>query len=382
MSTTTYTLTELIASKTQAEVAAEIKQSMSDDGGLPISLMGSSHVPVVTAEATARAMENLYLAISVAATAGLLELVGKEDLTLWAWNFYQLERIGTEFTQGKIKLEDSADTGPYTITPGQLWIKAPNGLLYSNTDGGTLVLGGILTLTFKAKEAGAKYNAVDINTSGWSFTASPLSGVSITNPPVDDTNDWITVQGRDEESDDSLKSRCRTRWPTIGFGTTADAWQYYAKKANSSVTRTKIITNPDGRPGVTRVVIAGVDGALSDDIVADVQEQLNPIATNCTSVEVISAVNREINLTGTVRVLTDSYVSIVEDQLSQTVDTVQGAIGIGGKVYMSPITCAIQDIQKDLKAVVSVELSSMATIELAATEAAKITTTGMTVQVI
>ncbi len=371
-------LEELLVPKTVEETVENITTIMGEKG-LPIGSYDSGSLPTVTTGALSVVLEDLFQAVAVAAASRVLEKSSGADLMSLAFDLYLTERIPSEFTQGQLLLEDSSSTGPYTIAAGDLRVQSANGLQYSNIDGGTLVLDGALILTFKAAEAGPTYNGVDTDTAGWSFVSNPLPGVTISNPAVDDSTSWITIAGRNEEEDAPLKERCRARWPSIGFGTTAEAWVRYAKKANASVTRVKVITNPGGAPGVTQLVIAGTDGAVSSEIVDDVQEQLEPLATNCTSVEVISAVNREITLLGTVKVLSSGYIEPVEDKLPIVLDEEENKLGIGSIVYMSPLICAIQGIDSDIGAVVSVELDDYVAIELEPTEVAKIISTSLEV---
>lgn len=348
------TFQELISTSTQAEIQAEIEAECLA-AGLPVSSWTAGHVPKVLIAAFAKILEDIYLQKSIIAKLMLLDTSSGDGLSLLAFNTYGLDRISADFTEGVVVLSDAGGQGPYSIVANRHTIQAPNGLKYFNTTSGTLTRSGTLAVTWKAWEAGKNYNSVN-NNSTWKFTVAPLAGVTLSNPAVGATGTWITKQGRDEESDELLRERCRDKWPTSGLGMTADAWEFHAKAASTSVTRVKVVTNPGSVAGLTRVLIAGVDGELSEEIVSDVDDILQPKKTICTTLEVVSADNRSVAILGTVYVKA-AYLATVQDYVygSDSVDSVlksyQEEIPIGGTVYESRVTCALQDILKDVKAV-------------------------------
>lgn len=111
---------------------------------------------------------------------------------LLANNFYNRQRGEALQTEGFALLTAAGTAGPYTILPGQVFASSANGqYVFTNTTGGTLARGGVLTLTMRAMGAGSAYNQVEsigIGGSGFWLTAliaPTLAGVAITNPLQD-----------------------------------------------------------------------------------------------------------------------------------------------------------------------------------------------------
>ena len=86
------------------------------------------------------------------------------------------------------------------------------------------------------------------------------------------TSAWIIQEGRDEESDDSLRTRCKARWGILGAGT-RDAFLTWAKEADPKVQKVAVYSNYlNGTPkaGAVTVYIAGINTALDPTTVTNV----------------------------------------------------------------------------------------------------------------
>src|SRR5690606_40345175 len=95
-----------------------------------------------------------------------------------------------------------------------------------------------------------------------------LPGVTGSNPPCSDGT-WSTVQGANEECDDSLRMRCRGKWTTIAAQPPLDTYSLWALKASNEVRRVSVDDrNPLG-PGSLVVYLAGDDGPVSAEAVED-----------------------------------------------------------------------------------------------------------------
>lgn len=83
---------------------------------------------------------------------------------------------------------------------------------------------------------------------------------------------WITQEGRDEESDDSLRARCKAKWGILGAGV-ADAFTTWAREADPKVQKVAVYSNYlNGTPkaGAVTVYIAGLNSALDPTTVLNV----------------------------------------------------------------------------------------------------------------
>lgn len=86
------------------------------------------------------------------------------------------------------------------------------------------------------------------------------------------TSAWIIQEGRDLESDDSLRARCKARWGILGAGT-RDAFMTWAREADPKVQKVVVYSNYlNGTPkaGAVTVYIAGINSALDALTVSNV----------------------------------------------------------------------------------------------------------------
>lgn len=91
------------------------------------------------------------------------------------------------------------------------------------------------------------------------------------------TSAWITQEGRDEETDDSLRARCKARWGILGAGT-RDAFTTWAREADPKVQKVVVYSNYlNGTPkaGAVTVYISGINSALDNFTVAIVNNYIN-----------------------------------------------------------------------------------------------------------
>ena len=188
------------------------------------------------------------------------------DLVALGW-FQELRREAIP-TEGRMVLTEFADDSLHVIQPGELAAvfgpELADPLRYVNIDGGTLPKGGSLALTFRAEAPGARYN---VPPSTISFLNTPLQGVRISNPAEPSTGTWITRAGADEESDPSLRAKCRDKWGSLGAGGNLAAVRYRIRKAAElfglSVSRFRVRDdNPNG-PGSVDVYLANPAGPAS-----------------------------------------------------------------------------------------------------------------------
>lgn len=89
---------------------------------------------------------------------------------------------------------------------------------------------------------------------------------------------WITTEGRNEELDDSVRSRCKKRWAITGMGT-RDAFETWAREASTAVAKVAIYANQlNGVPkaGAVTIYLAGLNGGVSSSVVTDVYNYILP----------------------------------------------------------------------------------------------------------
>jgi len=230
--------------------------------GLPATSWQSGSVPRTLLAAEAEWLSDLGVAIQNVAKGGWLDDAEGDWLTLLAWNLFQVERAPATFTIGRITLTDSANAGPFTIDPNSIVVADGSRSLrfqYSEDTTYSLALGGSVSILVQAESAGAAYN---LGAAAVSVLLTALPGVSVTNAV-----DWITQQGKDEESDASLRARCRARWSTLGTGSNEDAYLYWARSV-PGVTDARVVSDP--ATGIVTVYVRGPAGPAGAGVVAAV----------------------------------------------------------------------------------------------------------------
>lgn len=201
-------------------------------------------------------------------------------------------------------------------------------------------------LTFGAAQAtGGAMNDVD-------GTGLDLAFVNGTAPSFiagdyytfDSSGTWYTTQGADEESDASLRQRCKARWPDLSDTPTDDVYTAMCKVASASVTKARVANNMSTAAQVD-ITIAGPNGTVSGAVVSDVQDYIDARQA-FTDVPVVAAAGTmAITLAGaTVRVLAAQLVN-AQARAQANVQTYLGTVGIGDgstvKVRISQLVEAI-----------------------------------------
>jgi len=100
----------------------------------------------------------------------------------------------------------------------------------------------------------------------------PLGFSSTSDTVAVGSSGWIIQEGRDLESDDSLRARCKARWGILGAGT-RDAFITWAREADPKVQKVVVYSNYlNGTPkaGAVTVYIAGINSALDSITTANV----------------------------------------------------------------------------------------------------------------
>ena len=84
---------------------------------------------------------------------------------------------------------------------------------------------------------------------------------------------WITIQGRDIETDTALRLRDQERWSSIGNINNANIYQLLAKEASEQVTSVTVLT--DGYvDNKVNIIVSGQGGVLPGDVINSIQQYL------------------------------------------------------------------------------------------------------------
>lgn len=275
------TFDELMVPITRDQFVESMLQILADLG-LPTTAWQELSAVREFIYATANSDAILSDSITPAARAGLLDYAEGQWLTLTADQEYDVERIVSTFATGDIRLTES-DGDPHTFAAGDVRVlNETTGKTYTNTEGGTLTANGTLDLAFIADEPGSTSDLVS------GQTLSLLTAIPGVAPSY-----VADLLGQDEETDQSVRDRCRDSMAKASPNGPAAAYDYYAKSALRpdgtavGVTRTKRV---EANATVT-LYCADADGGISAPDVAIVQDviDLNVVPTGFTAIVVAAS---------------------------------------------------------------------------------------------
>jgi uncharacterized phage protein gp47/JayE len=308
-------------------------------------------------KAFARAIANISTSIKTITEGGLLSLSTGDWLTLLASEWYSIERNLATFAKGKIAITVGAGAGPYTISPNQLIVfetATTRRFISTNTVSFDLPAGpSVTSVEFQAESSGSAYNA-PIG-SALDF-ATPLPGVTAAFQDLG-SGSWLTQNGTDDEADETLRERCRTKWALLGINKPADAYAYLALNTpgvGTPVSKTYIDdSNPRG-PGTIDIYIASNAGPLPTADETLVRNYIISLQSPTADVEVNNATTQGVTITVTIY-FRGTFATTVTAAASDAVRTLIQNLPIGGTMYISQL---LEDLM-GIDGVVNIPLSTL-----------------------
>lgn len=255
-----------------------------------------------------------------------------EWLALKSRSDFDNEPIAAVATRVKMTITDPNSIGPQTIVISQLVAKDQDSATYRNIDGGTVTLGGSLTLNFDAEVPG-RSNPVSLE------LVTPLAGftsfIAITDP--------IVRPGTAAESDERLRVRNRTKWATQAYAEPQDAYIGWALAASASITRAFVDDlNPRG-PGTLDIYVAGPTGPVPGPVLVTVIDYIEgnidgisrrPLGSD---VQCFNAGTASVAITGTLYVLPSYSLTAVRDAVYAELEALLEALPVGGTVFLAEL---------------------------------------------
>ena len=168
---------------------------------------------------------------------------------------------------------------------------------------------------------------------------------------------WITTEGRDEETDDSVKSRCRKKWAITGMGT-RDAFETWAREASTAVVKVAIYANQlNGVPkaGAVTIYLAGLNGGVSSSVVTAVYNYILPKMPIMSDLYVGSVNAITVFYSGILQILRKSATPENLTKVKNALTKYSQSLNIGNPVKRETIIAYIYN-QFDPNDVVSVNL--------------------------
>jgi uncharacterized phage protein gp47/JayE len=127
----------------------------------------------------------------------------------------------------------------------------------------------------------AEFEGSQYNVGGEIITTlvTHISGIdSVTN-----SSSWLTTEGSDEEEDDALRERYTLRWNELATGSTAAAYESWAKSI-TGVTDVSVQDEFPRGPGTVDVVIAGTGGTPTEELLETVAAYIETKKPACSDV--------------------------------------------------------------------------------------------------
>lgn len=294
MTTSYATLTTPV---TQAQYLSQILATLAAQG-FPVTAWQPGNAGRTLAVADAAALTDLRAVIADVARGGYLDTSTGDWLTLLAAGLFDLTRTAAVYAVGNVTLSCVATAGPYNITAGALVVTDGTRRWRStNTTTRVVPSGGSVVVEVRAESPGTAHNG-----SGSLLLTTPVSpalaGVTVTA-----AGSWLTTSGAAEETDASLRARCRARWGTLGRGAADSAYVYLARAGHSveaDVTRASVVWGVGD--GKLTVYLAGPAGPVSGGSVAIVGAWIDANKPGTDDPTVASASARVVSLMATVTV--------------------------------------------------------------------------------
>ncbi len=320
-----------ITVRTADQVLASLLATLAAQG-FPTTAWQSGSVPRTLLYVFSVAVAALYVLVGEIGAAALLDYATGQWLTLHAASRYDVTRAASTFATHTLTLNNATGAGPYTIAPGQLLMQSSGGVRFRSTNTANVVvpLSSSVSITVRAETAGTAGNA------------TPAVIVSPANAGMGSTYGAIATNGAEEESDASLRARCKAKWSTLGRGATLDAYVYLATTSSATtVTRAKAVTG--GGNGTVYVYVAQTSAAATGGHVATVQAYIGVRKPFTDSVTVYAAQAIPVDVTATVTFESATYnTSTAQAAIEAALHAALDARSIGEDVDLGAIYAAIR----------------------------------------
>lgn len=331
---------DILTAKSRDTLIAEILATLAADG-CPVTAWQTGNPLRTLVRADATALADLHTLVGLIGAAAFLDDATGDWLTLLARSKFDVTRTAGVACVGRVVLTVASGAGPYTLGAGGLLVSDGTRRWRStNTSAITITSAATTTVEVQAEAEGTAYNVA--NSVITTVVSPALAGVTVTNPAISG-GPWYTLAGAAEETDASLRQRCRDRWGTLGRGAGDTAYRYWARTGHAyeaQVTRAAVVWGPGD--GTLTIYIAGPTGAITDSgIVAAVQAWIDLNKPGTDTPTVLAATGKTVTITGTVRVRTASDSTENRALATDAIAAYFAGLGIGDDVDLGALYAAI-----------------------------------------
>lgn len=331
---------DILTAKSRDTLITEILAVLAADG-CPVTAWQTGNPLRTLARADATALADLHATVRLIGAAAFLDDAEEDWLTLLARSKFDVTRVPGVACVGRVVLTVASGAGPYTITAGGLVVSdGVRRWRSTNTTSVSITSAATTTVEVQAEAVGTDYNVANgvITT----IVSPANAGVTVTNPAISG-GPWYTLAGAAEETDASLRQRCRDKWGTLGRGANDTAYRYWARTGHAyeaQVTRASVVWGVGD--GTLTIYIAGPSSAISDaGIVAEVQSWVNTNKPGTDTPTVVAASAVTMGITGTVRVRAASDSTANRALATDAIAAYFASLGIGDDVDIAAVDAAI-----------------------------------------
>ena len=232
-----------------------------------LSMQGVSELYALLWE---KVLPNSYAAT---ATGNWLDLIAKD---------VDLERHWAEKAKGFVTMTREEATGGAVVIEAGSIVKtqttASGDELRFFTARETILPEGATSVPVpvQAEFAGAKYN---VSEGAITILVTHIYGID----GIANAADWLTDEGSDDESDDSLRERYFLRWNELSTGSTALAYKSWAMRTPGVLDAAVHDLHPRGQ-GTVDVIITSYDGEPSEALLSEVAAYIETKRPQCSDV--------------------------------------------------------------------------------------------------
>lgn len=172
----------------------------------------------------------------------------------------------------------------------------------------------------------------------------------------------ILIQGVDDESNASVLSRCRGRWPSLGDNNVAEKYRQWI--FTCSIDNGFGIEKCEPRPSVivagqTDIIVATASGAPSGGVISTLQDYVNARDGITDKADVSGAINKDVTLSGTV-VVRNTEIAVVQSKADELWAAYVRQLAIGGDLSTSyPGVVRLAELQQALMDAGAIDVSGL-----------------------
>lgn len=319
------TVDELVTAATEEEILALIL-SFAAMLGLPVTSWFVFGVARTICVIVSKVVAPLTRVLVLITKGGFLDTATGSWLKLLAFYYYAVSAQPATPATGAVTITSTTgDSVLYAI--GELsFAHEDTGKTYRNSAAVTIPPTGDVTFDIVADEAGTGSNA---SADKITICLNGINGIEVTNADV--------VLGEDEESEASIRARCRLRLAALSPLGPAQVYEYVAltQELNGGVAINRVKVTPNSTTGVVRVDLATAGGAPTTPEVALVNAGLVKWALPLTNtLFTLAAVENTIAIEYTAYASTDENLTTgeIDTLIASALATYFSKLPIGGYV--------------------------------------------------